>query len=293
MLFSEYPSFTPITKATKSVLEKALFACQPELSEYTFAGLYAWRESEALDLAGLKGFIILRSRKDGDISYFDPLGPGDPGALMTMLCAAGGYFKNIPEKTRALAANDKTFKIELDQDNMDYLYHRHDLIALAGKKYDGKRNLIKKFKSSCTYEYVTLTDRTIGECLAFEEGWCAIKDCDSQEGLRNERRALAAMVGDFQWLGLHAGAIKIKGKICGMGIGERLNNDTFVVHILKADPTIPGLYQTMMNEFLSHEAGDFRYVNLEQDLGIPALRQAKESYHPVRKIAKYTLRKVS
>ena len=62
------------------------------------------------------------------------------------------------------------------------------------------------------------------------------------------------------------------------------------MHILKADPSLPGLYQTMNHEFLSREARDFTYINMEQDMGVEGLRKAKLSYHPVGMINKYTLK---
>lgn len=62
-----------------------------------------------------------------------------------------------------------------------------------------------------------------------------------------------------------------------------------MIHVLKADPEMTGLYQVMLQEFLKDEAGRFRYVNMEQDLGIPGLRKSKLSYHPCAMIRKYTV----
>lgn len=61
------------------------------------------------------------------------------------------------------------------------------------------------------------------------------------------------------------------------------------MHVLKANPNIPGLYQAMMNEFLKYKCSYFGYVNLEQDLGVEGLRKSKKSYHPFRMINKYTI----
>ena len=84
-------------------------------------------------------------------------------------------------------------------------------------------------------------------------------------------------------------AIKINNNISAVAIAERLNPDTLVIRILKADPNITGLYQTIMNEFLSRQSKSFDYVNLEEDLGIAGLRKSKLSYHPIEMIQKYTL----
>ena len=61
------------------------------------------------------------------------------------------------------------------------------------------------------------------------------------------------------------------------------------MHILKADPNINGLYQTIMQEFMQRQAATFEYVNLEQDLGIEGLRKSKLSYHPVAMVKKFSV----
>jgi hypothetical protein len=166
-----------------------------------------------------------------------------------------------------------------------------DLVSLKGSKYDGKRNLIKKFKSGHQYEYGRLSAANVPECLEFEQTWCTIKNCDSVQGLSNERKALKEMAYNFSAFGLIGGAIRIAGKICAVAIAQRLNSDTLVMHILKADPNLAGLYQLINNEFLAREAGDFRFVNLEEDLGLEGLRKSKLSYHPLEMVKKYIIKK--
>ena len=40
-------------------------------------------------------------------------------------------------------------------------------------------------------------------------------------------------------------------------------------------------------EFLSHAWSDMTFVNREEDMGIPGLRAAKQSYRPIRMVEKY------
>ena len=127
------------------------------------------------------------------------------------------------------------------------------------------------------------------DSLGFEEKWCLVKDCDGVEGLRNERKALKEMVGHFFDFKLTGGAIKVEGRISAIALGEPLNSNTFVMHMMKADPNMPGLYQVINNEFLIQEVKGFEYLNLEQDLGVEGLRRSKSSYHPVSMVRKYTL----
>ena len=285
-----YPEFRPLEIGDLGEFNQAFKSHPPEISEFTFTNLYAWRETYQFRVSILNGLMILRSESKGKTRFFNPIGGGDiNAAIERVLDDTAGIFIRLPEATGSLFQHDPHIKIELDRDNSDYLYKMSDLVNLLGKKYDGKRNLIKKFKSTQKYEYVKLGPENCRECFEFMEEWCTIKDCDGVEGLNDERRAIRQMVENFSLFELLAGAIRVGGKIRAVAIGQRLNAATLVMDILKADPNIPGLYQAIQNEFLSREGGNFEFANLEQDLGIDGLRKSKLSYHPFKIIQKFTL----
>jgi len=282
--------FEPLKIEHKSLFDAAFKNNPPEISEFTFTNLYSWRNAYGFEAAEFRGFIILKASKGRNRGFFDPIGTGDrKEAIIEILKDTNGPFIRMPEAAKALFDNDAGFIIEKDAPNSDYLFRIEDLVTLAGRKYDGKRNLIKKFKGEHEYNFIELDASNVHRCLDFEEKWCSIKDCDGVEGLDNERAAIKEMAGRFLEFGVIGGAIEIKSAIAALALAERLNPDTMVMHILKADPAIPGLYQVMMNEFLKRRAAGFEYVNLEQDLGVEGLRRSKESYHPARMINKYTI----
>lgn len=287
-----YPLFQPIEKADQRLFDAVLNNDPPSISEFTFTNLYSWREAYQLTAAMFGGMVILRSDKETLPRFFNPIGRGNKkDAIKRILEQSDGHFIRIPEETATLFNNDDTMIVEEDRDNSDYVYTTGDLIALQGVKFDGKRNLIKKFKSMHQYEYMTLGQSTVTQILEFETAWCSVKDCDAVEGLSNERSAIHEMAANFSDFNLIGGAILVQDKTVAVSIGQHLNPRTLVMHVLKAQPTMTGLYQVILNEFLSHEAKEFEYVNMEQDLGIEGLRKAKLSYHPVRMIKKYTLKK--
>ncbi|MFA5157141.1 MAG: phosphatidylglycerol lysyltransferase domain-containing protein [Candidatus Omnitrophota bacterium] len=285
-----YPESQPIELADRPDFIKAFKESPPLISEFTFTNLYAWRNAYKFSVSLLDGMLIVCSGAEETKRFLNPIGKGNiKSAIEKVMGDGAGVFIRLPEQTKSLFDNDSRFVAEPDPDNADYLYNSLDLISLAGRKYDGKRNLIKKFRAQNVYEYIRLDAANAQFCLEFEEAWCAIRDCDHVEGLNNERHAIKDMIGNFSAFFLIAGAIKIKGAIRGLAIAEALNPDTLVLHALKAVSDIPGLYQAMLHEFLIREAGMFRYVNLEQDLGIDGLRKTKLSYHPCAMINKYTL----
>lgn len=85
----------------------------------------------------------------------------------------------------------------------------------------------------------------------------------------------------FEELKLRGGLIRAGGRVVAFTIGEPVCDDTMVVHIEKAFADVQGAYPIINQQFLVHEAAEYRYVNREEDLGEEGLRKAKESYHPV------------
>lgn len=290
MVIPRYPDFKPLDITDLHIFNHAFTNLPPQISEFTFTNLYSWRQAYKLQVCLFDDFLIVRSDSAAQARFFSPIGNGDiKSAIERILKENGGTFLRIPEPVAALFEHNQQVKVELDRDNSDYLFKAEDLISLTGKKYDGKRNLIKKFQSMHEYEYVTFDASSINECLEFEENWCVIKECDGEEGLRNEREALKEMVAHFSVFKLIAGGIRVGGKIAALAIGQQLNPTTLVLHVLKADPHMAGLYQLITHEFLLREGNGFAYVNMEQDLGVEGLRKAKLSYHPVGMVKKYTL----
>lgn len=285
-----YPLFKPIEFADARLFKEAFREDPPEISEFTFTNLYAWREAYRVSVSRMDSFLIVRSDAAKKPEFFIPIGRGDKKAVMLRISEdTGAGFIRVPEKTALLFKNDEHFKIEPDDDNSDYMYRAEDIIKLAGKKYDGKRNLIHKFKRENKYEYMDMNERNVPECLKFEDKWCDVKGCDDVKTLGGEREAVREMAAHFKELDLVGGMTAVNGGISAIAIAEKLNADTLVMHILKADPSITGLYQFMLNEFLTRHAKDTKFVNMEQDLGLENLKKAKLSYHPSHIIKKYTI----
>lgn len=286
----QYPLSEPLNLSHKSFFDERVRQNPVTTSELTFTNLYSWRDTYHFAVTRHENFFIVFSDTLDMRRFLVPLGPGNPAKVMELILRdSKGIFMRVPESTVDFLRDNPIFAVEFDRDNSDYLFMISDLVSLKGSKYDGKRNLIKNFKSRYTYTYMPLSDDCATKCLEFEERWCVIKNCDSVEGLKQERLAIKEMAAHFKDFNLIGGAIVIEGKICAVAIAEILNPQTLVMHVLKADPNIPGLYQTIHNEFLAHITLPHTYVNFEQDLGIEGLRKAKASYHPCEIIKKYTI----
>ena len=283
-----YPVSRPLERLDKTEFEEIFSLDPPELSELTFTNLYAWRNAYGFRVSRLSGFVVL-SAESGGKRFFRPLGRGtDLEGCVRMLAGEHRPFIRIPARDRELFRGATGFREEADRDNADYLYSMEELLELKGKKFDGKRNFIKQFRQQYSYGYISLDDRTDRECLDFQDLWCREKGCAGDTSLAQEEAAVSEMCANFSFFGLVGGALTVGGKIRAIAIGQRLNPQTMVMHALKAMPGMKGAYQTMLNEFLFREGREFRFLNMEQDLGVEGLRKSKLSYQPLGLVEKFT-----
>ena len=285
-----YPVFRPLVLEDKKVFDAAFAAFPPENSEYTFTNLFSWRIQHGFCVSRVGGMLILAAEKHGQKEYYPPIGAGDARAVIRRILAdTKSRFVRIPENMLSAVARDPDIKAVEDRDNADYVFFTKDLIELKGRRYDAKRNFIKHFKSAYRFDYVPVTEAEIGEVLRFQNVWCVEKGCGQSKSLQDEAEAVRTMLAHLRLFSLKAGALAVDGAICAVCIAEALNHETLVIHALKGAKGMNGIYPTLFNEFLRREAAAYRYINMEQDLGVPGLRASKESYQPVRMTRKFTL----
>ena len=60
------------------------------------------------------------------------------------------------------------------------------------------------------------------------------------------------------------------------------------MHVEKADTRYEGIFSVINQEFVAHIPETYTYINREEDLGLPGLRQAKLSYRPAILLPKQT-----
>ncbi|SHI83448.1 DUF2156 domain-containing protein [Bacteroides stercorirosoris] len=288
-------SFKDIELTDKEVITSYTQNSPRRNCDLSFSNLCSWRFLYDTQFAVQDGFLILKFWAGDKLVYMMPVGNGDlKKVLEDMIEDAGqegerfcmlGVCAGMRADLEAIMPGK--FHFEADRDYADYLYLRTDLSTLAGKKFQAKRNHLNKFRRTYNYEYVPLTPDRIRECLDLEAEWCKVNNCDQHEGTGNERRALIYALHNFEALGLTGGILHVNGKIVAFTFGMPINQDTFGVHVEKADTSIDGAYAMINYEFANHIPEQYIYVNREEDLGIEGLRKAKLSYQPTIILEKY------
>ncbi len=263
--------------------------------DLSFSNLCSWRFLYNTQFSILDGFLLLKFWANDELIYMMPVGDGDLKKILNTLiedanqedeplCLLGLSEEACSELEELMPGK---FQFTTDRDYADYLYLRTDLATLSGKKFQSKRNHVNKFKRTYNYEYTAITPDRIQECIDLEAEWCKANDCDQHEGTGNERRALLYALHNFDELGLTGGILHVDGKIAAFTFGMPINQETFGVHVEKANTQIDGAYAMINYEFSNHLPEQYIYVNREEDLGIEGLRKAKLSYQPTIVLAKY------
>lgn len=179
------------------------------------------------------------------------------------------------------------YKIVYDRDSADYLYEHKTLAELKGKKLHGKRNHINRFEENYPdYEYEVIDESNFEECIAMAYQWERDNNPDGSKDKRYERDIIEKALKHRELLGLVGGLIRVEGKVIAFTLGEPINEKCFVVHFEKAYADIQGAYPMINREFVRRQLVGYKYINREEDLGLPGLRHAKTSYQPVRLVEK-------
>lgn len=289
--------FKEIELGDKQIFDQYISKKHHENSEFNFTNFFIWRYHYKLGFTVYQDHLcIIGQYRNKYPIIFPPLGHMQSGfdkALMMQV----EYFqrKGYPVIIKAItdpikevmeSALPGEFRYKPDRDMYDYVYLSDDLINLRGRKYQRKRNHINKFISQYEYQYEPITQENIEECLIAEMEWAAGRSNDV--GIQEEKVAIIEAFRNMDILDIKGGALRINGKIQAFSLGEELNPEMAVIHIEKANIDYHGSYAMINQQFAQHCWSDYKFINREEDMGLPGLRKAKKSYYPVKMIVKYT-----
>ena len=252
-------------------------------SESAFGTLFIWSGSYQIRIARYEDFVLLRYGRDLH-SYGFPKGKGDLSDVLELLRRQAQeegqvlrFWGLSPEEKGWLESQyPGHFAFSSTLDDSDYVYESQALAELSGRKYH------KQY----AYTYEPVTAENLPDCEVVAREWCLAHGCGG--GLQDENCAIVKTLENFQALGFQGGLIRVEGKPVAFTAGEEVNPEVFDIHFEKALDGYNGLYTVINQEFVSHALTGYRWVNREEDMGIPGLRKAKESYYPAFLLEKYS-----
>lgn len=277
--------FAPVSLERQDEYHQALAGC-PQLltSDFSFANVFGWAEHYGLEWAFHKGLCFIRQANPSPI-YWAPIGPWE-NYDWAGCCALSetARFTRVPEalaRLWSITLGNKVL-IEENRDHWDYIYSIEELVALKGKKFHKKKNLLNQFKRNYEYEYETMAPECVEEVLEMQDEWYKwYEENNPSEALKAENRAITRVLHNIDQIqGLMGATLRVDGKVIAYTVAEPLCGDSIVIHFEKGNIKYKGVYQAINQMFLENDAAQFINVNREQDLGDEGLRKAKMSYNP-------------
>jgi hypothetical protein len=287
---------------------KPFFADQHHrLSAYCLTSIIAWQTCfyQPQFTVDAEGWLVVaaeffKSREKRHLLL--PIRPGwEPeSAQLHRLALDAGFdcFWFVPEAyvQARLPELERYFSVSEQDGFHDYIYRQSDLAELPGRGYHKKRNLIRQFTSeyvqSGRVEVAVISPADVPACLEFLDQWCEERDCgveDVENDLACEKIAAMNALAHLSRTEARGLLIRVDGTVSAFAVGARLTADMGVLMFEKAFAGIKGLYQYLDRACARRLFEEMAFINKESDMGIPGLRQAKRSYHPVAISKSYML----
>ena len=255
------------------------------ISDYTFANIYLFHNiSHYQVLTKDCGTFISAYNRQGQ-NYIMPLDTPQtcsPDTLKRLLNGSNFFFPIAEEWLPFFSAND--FCVSSDDSESDYIYLTKNMASFAGKQYTRHRNHLNQFAGAYHPLDIPLGADNLHDAMTVLQRW-------QEESITQAGKTDFAVCGEalqkFQELALWGTLYYIENKPAGFIIGEALNVDMFCLHFAKASKTYHGIYEFMFNDTAIKLQPQYRYLNLEEDMGNKNLRKTKSSYGPEQILKKY------
>ncbi len=308
-------TFHQLTLSDREAMQAVTLPSGRRNCNYNFANLVGWQFWYSTEVCVLENAVVLRYTFDGQRAYMvctsEALSPeliealfDDSNGDLTLIGLEDSQVAQL-----SIINCQLSITTEPVRDQYDYIYRRTDLATLHGRHLDAKRNHIHRFRAEHPdFEYRPLTPEYFDECRRLTEIWqeekAAIKREQSQVYLssaereqartkfnenqnenRNdtidaEHRVMETIFSNWDALGMTGGSIFVDGRMVAFTYGAAVTTDTLDVCVEKADRHVEGAFAIINQQFAEHLPEQYVYLNREEDMGIPGLRQAKLSYHP-------------
>lgn len=268
-------------------------------SDAAFANIYLLRHKYNTKVSFYKDFLIrYYEGKAGRKGYTFPLGAGNiDKALEAVKLDAQENNRRLEfcfiteEQKKVLeAVYGDELQYNRDDGDSDYIYGQTELSTLAGKAYHKKKNHVSKFMRTYeTFMYSEIGDGNIDDAIVVEESWYQEHIKDGDASVEAEYNAIKEALLYYNELELTGGIIYVNQLPVAMTIASYINAKAVDIHFEKCigEYALNGGYAAI-NQLYARTLKDVLYINREEDINIPGLRKAKESYHPKMMLKKYS-----
>ena len=291
--------FRNITKESICILRPFLENSKEDSCEFSLTNLYAWKDycKTQYQIYNDRLYIWF---SDADLLIFttdrDKNNEPEAKELFTVSRAmkeAGhkGVFYQVRKETLEKDPSFADFfHITLcNEETAEYIYDIKKLSRLPGQTLAKKRNLLHQFgRDHANVTTTILTEKNWHKAKSLAEKWYSAYP-GNKEDLAGEVASLANMEECFHSTGLTGILVEENGETLAFAAAAPITENIWTETLEKALPEHKGAAQFANNELSKLLEEKCIYLNREQDLGLPGLRQAKLSYLPEYLLRNYVL----
>lgn len=258
------------------------------ISDYTFANVYLFRNISRYEILIKDCGTFISAYNRQNQNYIMPLDGLQACSVDTLrhLLNENNFFFPIPEEWLS-SFPENEFSKSFEDGESDYLYLTANMASFSGKQYTRHRNHLNQFLGAFRPERRPLSADTLPDGLKILHEWqdeSVVASCKTDFGV------CAEALQKLSELALSGTIYYIEQEPAGFIIGEALNDETFCLHFAKASKKYHGIYEFMFNDTAKQLQSQYKYLNLEEDMGNKNLRRTKSSYGPERVLKKYRVR---
>lgn len=272
-------------------------------SDTSWVNVYILRRKYKLEIAVNDGvlFRYYHGKTPNRQGYGFPLSLGklDADKAFQMLRQdaerrGGARFCLCDDSQRQTVSDFFELEWATDRGDDDYVYEREKWIDFAGKVYQRLRNrmnLFNRLYPGSTYSPIDDPKR-LEDALHVSRIWQEERQGRGMpvDELDEEQSCIMDAAEHWRELGMTGGVLYVDGSPVATTMASFLSADSVDFHFDKAIGPYAAAGATVVSRrcfAASGVVGGRPFFNLEEDVNIPGLRQSKETYRPVMKIAKY------
>lgn len=301
-MIPRFPVFKKLTIEDRKEIE-SFVKDYPPYSDYNFVSLWSYNTKGSIEISLLNGNLIVKFVDYFGIEHFYSfIGNKKVEKTIDTLFShsktnnIGQELILIPEiNLSSKASIADNFLVKEDHDNFDYILSVNQVSKLTGNKFGPKRNFVNRFIKNYPQAIADVFDindskmqkQIIDLFLIWEK-----KTNKDRSSTDNEFTAIKRLLKSASFFQLISIGVFIKGALIAFSINEITHTDYAIIHFEKANTSYVGVSQYLKQQTAIHlrKLGCV-YINYEQDLGIPGLRKAKESWQPIKYLKKFKIYK--
>lgn len=291
-----FPEWAPITHELRPDIE-GLLRSYLRYSDLNYVNLHSWDTDETGRVTNILGNLAVAL--PDYIAEQPVLSLAGNGRMIEAADLLLNWAKRhhavqrlqlIPEEVAMTLRASNNLKITEDFDNHDYVISTSKVSARSGMQFEYVRYACNRFERKYG-DHITFGALDIENNQTQHEMMAVFLARELGKPINDhtaEMIALERLFANAKHYGLAAFGLSHMRKLVGFIIFEPLSNSWALGHFWKADVEYVGIYPYLMAQASCQlKAKGYEYLNIEQDLGLVGLRQAKRHFRPVAMLKKY------